>query len=279
MTHPELTLCELTDPGIAGIESYSPFCLKVHRALKHLGLPYTRRFGVEPGSHRAHNPLAQVPVLLAGERAVFDSSAILRYLDDVSGGRLVPREAKAASEAWLFEELADTAVNGFLVAARWADEENWKLVRDAYFAGAPAPVRWIVPGRIRAHVLRTLEARDVWRAGAEACWSRFRTLLDDLEARAPSSGFWVSEAPSVADFALFGQLHSLRTPLTARQAGWLAEHHALTAWLDRVDEATRGGALDSPQPVKRATSPTRSAMSKGFLMPPSAFMRADFSVR
>ena len=29
----------------------------------------------------------------------------------------------------------------FLVAARWADEENWPGVKSAYFAGMPAPVR------------------------------------------------------------------------------------------------------------------------------------------
>jgi glutathione S-transferase len=247
----DLTLCELTDPGIEGIESYSPFCLKVHRALKLLGLSYERRFGVEPGSHRALNPVGQVPILLVGDRPIADSTAIFRYLDERSGGRLVPRD-REASEAWLWEELADTSLNGFLVAARWADEENWLLVRDAYFAGAPAPVRWLVPGRLRSRVIATLEARDVWRAGAGACWSRYRRLLDDLDVRAPRDGFWVSDAPSVADLALFAQLQSLRTPLTVKQAGWIAERRHLSAWLDRVDAATRTAAVAGA--VSRARS-------------------------
>lgn len=248
----ELTLCELNDPGIEGIESYSPFCLKVHRALKLLGLPYVRRFGIEPGSHRAQNPVGQVPILLAGDRVIPDSTAIFRYLDLHSGGAFVPRDARAASEAWLFEELADTSLNGFLVAARWADEENWQLVRHAYFAGAPAPVRWIIPGRLRARVLSTLQARDVWRAGADACWVRYRRLLDDLDARAPKDGFWVSDTPSVADVALFAQLHSVRTALTAKQAGWIAERARLSAWLDRVDAATRKPAAATSLTSSRA---------------------------
>ena len=31
---PTLELCELADAGVPGVESFSPFCLKVHRALK-----------------------------------------------------------------------------------------------------------------------------------------------------------------------------------------------------------------------------------------------------
>ena len=34
MSTPKLVLCELADPGLPGIESYSPFCLKAHRALQ-----------------------------------------------------------------------------------------------------------------------------------------------------------------------------------------------------------------------------------------------------
>src|SRR5512139_2813903 len=111
MNHPHLALCELDDPGVEGQETYSPFCLKVHRALKLLRLPYERRFGVQPASHRAHNPSAQVPVLLADGRAIADSTEIFRYLDELSGGVLVPHEPVARAEAWLWEELADGALN------------------------------------------------------------------------------------------------------------------------------------------------------------------------
>ena len=40
---PTLVLCELTDPGIEGLESSSPFCLKAHRALRLAGLISLRR--------------------------------------------------------------------------------------------------------------------------------------------------------------------------------------------------------------------------------------------
>jgi glutathione S-transferase len=234
---PSLTLLEVADTGLPSIESYSPFCLKVHRALKYAGLPYTRNCAGNPASHRAYNPTGQVPVLLVGGEAVPDSTAILARII-----QLVPGRIASSPEALLWEELADTAFNGFLVAARWADERNWPATRAAYFGSMPAPVRAVVPGLIRRKVVRGLVARDVWRAGPEACWRRFGTLLDPLDARAPEQGFWLPGGLGVADLALFGQLHSLRTPLTPWQAEQVANRKRLSAWLDRVDEATRGTA-------------------------------------
>ncbi len=239
-TAPALTLCELADAGPWRLESLSPFCLKAHRALRLAGLRYERRHGTQPASHRALNPLAQVPVLLVDGRPVGDSTEILRVVDGLSGGALLRGlDARARAEAWCWEELGDTALNGFLVAARWADENNWPAVKSAYFAGMPAPVRAVVPAMLRRNVLRALHARDVWRAGAAVCWRRFDALLDDLDARAPAEGFWMGPRATVADLGLFAQLHGLRTDLTPAQRSAVARRARLSAWLDRVDVATR----------------------------------------
>src|SRR5262249_55236423 len=100
MTTPHLILCELTDPGLPGIESYSPLCRKGHRALKAARLPYERRHAARPAAHRTYNPTGQVPVLLVDGVPVTDSTAILR--------RIVawrPDALAAHAEAWLWEEM------------------------------------------------------------------------------------------------------------------------------------------------------------------------------
>jgi glutathione S-transferase len=249
MSTKELVLCELGETGIAGVESFSPFCLKTHRALKAAGLPYTRRHGSRPAAFRNYNRAEQVPVLLVDGEPVADSTEILRRIVALRPGALA-----AEPEAWLWEELADTALYGFIVAARWADDANWPLTRKAYFAKLPPVIRAIVPGRLRKRVVGTLVARDVWRAGPERCWARFEALLDQLEARAPERGWWCGGALSVADVALFGQLHSLRTPLTASQGASLARRIRLSAWLDRVHEETKCAA-----PIDSSASSSYSA--------------------
>jgi glutathione S-transferase len=228
-----LTLLELEDAMKYGVESLSPFCLKVHRALIAAGLDYERRHGDRPSAHRDHNRLGQVPVLLIDDRPVIDSTAILRRLVVMR-----PRAIDAQPEAWLWEEFADTSLNGFVVAARWADLDNWPRTRAAYFGGMPAPFYWFVPSLLRRRVMKNLVARDVWRGGALACWDHFLQILDDLEARAPEQGFWLGEKLSVADIAMFAQLHSLRTTLTEKQHRWIEERRKLRLWLNRVDEAT-----------------------------------------
>lgn len=239
---PPLTLCELADAKLPGLESFSPYCLKVHRALKVAGLKYTRNHGAHPGVFKKYNPTGQVPVLLIGEEAVSDSTAVLRRIQALAPGALGDGgDARANAEAWLWEEFADTSLNGFLVAARWADDRNWPGVREAYFGGMPALLRAIVPGRLRVRVIDSLKARDVWRAGAELCWTRFGETLDQLDARAPEAGFWLGPTITVADIAIFAQLHGLRNALTAWQQEQIKRRARLSAYLDRVD-ARSGGA-------------------------------------
>jgi len=242
---PKIVLCELGETGIANVQSYSPFCLKVHRALGLVGLEYTSRRGA-PRDFRALNAVEQVPVLLVDDDVITDSTRILARIEKlaVASGRpsLLPSDARARAEAWLWEDHADRALNGYLVAARWADDRNWPLVREAYFQGAPWFVKKLVAPMLRRKVLSGLVARDFLRAGEKALWDDFRRVLDCLEARAPFDGFWLGgENPTVADVAIFGQLHGLRTPLTFAQARELTLRPALTDWLDRVDEATFPG--------------------------------------
>lgn len=108
-------------------------------------------------------------------------------------------------------------------------------------------MRGLIAPLLRRRAVKRLVARDVWRGGAEACWDRFLTSLEDLEARAPRSGFWMGERLTVADIAIFAQLQSLRTPLTQWQSHAIGQKAALRGWLDRVDASTRGAAQTPAQ--------------------------------
>lgn len=236
---PPLTLVEIGEYNGAAHESLSPFCLKAHRALKALGLPYERKIIWNPAQGRQYNPTGQFPTLLVGEEKVPDSTAILNRLNALTGGKLNPDPDPAVrAEALLWEELGDTAVNGFLIAARWVDDRNWKPVSEVMFQRMPKLVLALLGPRLRKRMVRALVARDVWRAGPEACWRRFQALLDQLEDRAPRSGYWVGKALSVADIGLFSQLHQLRLPITAWQAEQIAKRPHLSAYLDRIHQET-----------------------------------------
>lgn len=243
-TVPRLVLCELGETDLPGLESYSPFCVKVHRALKYLGLPYERRHGL-PSSFKKYHPTGQVPVLLIEQpprelEAVGDSTDILVRLQQLAGRTFHgTADTRLAGEADLWEELADVSLVSYLAAARWADERNWPGVRERIFASVPGPLRGVVGGQVRKGIVKGLVAREVWRAGPETCWRRYEALLDSLEARAPEEGFWLGTF-SAADLSLFAQLFSLRQKITPWQSERISARPRLSRYVDRVDAATRG---------------------------------------
>ena len=240
-TQPSLVLCELGKTDIPGLESYSPFCLKVHRALALAKLTYASRHASNPAAYAKLNPAKQVPVLLVDGEPIADSSRIVAKLAELAPGALERGlDVRAHGEAFLWEEFADTVLSGFVVAARWADDDNWAAVSRAYFEGMPWPVRKLVVPRLRARVVGTLRARDVTTHGMAECWARFERTLDALEARAPSrESFWLGTDPTFADVSLFAQLRSLATPLTPRQKASIEARARLSAYVARVDSATR----------------------------------------
>lgn len=233
----QLVLCETATPDTATIDSYSPFCLKIHRALRAAGLRYERNMHANPGAFRKLNPAGKVPVLVADGRAIPDSTAILLEIARWTGA-LVPADGELRARAWLWEDYADRAVNGFLVAARWANDANWPRVCEAYFAAMPRLVRRMITPKIRKRVLTTLATRDFTLHGATQLQADFHAMLDHLEALAPTTGYWVSPEITVADVSLFGQLQSFRTGLTPHERSDVEARPRLRAYLDRVDVAT-----------------------------------------
>ncbi|MEM6558591.1 MAG: glutathione S-transferase [Myxococcota bacterium] len=229
---PQLVLCELEHRDGA-LETHSPFCLKIRRSLSLLGLKYESRASASPRAFKHLNPRGKVPVLLIDGEAIADSTRILLHLN-----RLYPGVLYRHRESGLWEELADTSLNAHLVAARWADPDQWKRTRKAFFGSMPWPLRAVLPVRIRRSVLRSLEARDIEYQDTERHEDAFLTMLDDFEARAPKKGFWLGEYPDAADLAIFSQLQSMRCELTPKQHRWIDQRRALGSYLRRVERAT-----------------------------------------
>lgn len=226
--------------GLPGWSSFSPFVLEVDRALKLAKLPFETR-QVDMMHLKKLNPLGQLPVLTIGDENVADSTRILHRIEALRPGSMTGGlDARGVGEAWLWEEFGDVALYPYVLTTRWIDDRGWPLPRRAFFGGVPAVIRPMVASMVRRDTIRRVHARDFTRAGLDACYARMNGVLDHLNARAPSEGFWMGPRPSVADLGLFAHLHSLRLPETPWRAEDLAKREALTRWLDRVDAATGG---------------------------------------
>jgi glutathione S-transferase len=229
-----------TGPAAEGWESFSPFVLQVARALKLAKLPFEQR-PVNMLKLKKLNPKGQLPVVTFQGENLPESAHILQRIETLNPGSMTAGlDARGIAEAWLWKEFADTALYPFVLATRWADERGWVVVRERFFASAPALLRPLVAPSVRKGVLKMLRERDFLRSGLPALYVRMGRVLDDLDTRAPDAGFWLGANASIADLALFSHLHSLRLPLTPWQAEVVAKRARLSRYLDRVDAATRG---------------------------------------
>lgn len=89
----------------------SPYSAKCRMAARHLGIKLeevTTDTGAEPADLVDNNPLGKIPVLIRdGESPVYDSVAIMHYLDRLSDGKLYPAKDEKRTDAEVLEALCD----------------------------------------------------------------------------------------------------------------------------------------------------------------------------
>lgn len=209
---------------------YSPYVAKVRKCLELKGLtfepvevPYLdRRELVAFTGGYAH-----VPVLDDGGEVVTDSARIVAYLDERYPPSLRADPLAVVVEQWAEGPLEEAA---FRVAAPGMED------RFAALQG----------GREDARAVWVLMKERRYGAGALAAWRRYRAehvravqaLLEPVAWAAARRAFFLGDAPTLADAAVYGQLFMLDVALP----GFVAEHlPALAAYYRRVHEAKRPG--------------------------------------
>ncbi len=227
---PQLIVCEVGTTDDPALPSYSPFVLKVHRALQLAGLPYTSEHRQKPIDWNDLNPAGQVPVLKLDGDVVIDSTDILKRIAALRPDAFDAKDV----EAQLWEEMADSDLNAFLIGARWGDDESWQRTRPAFFG--PAPDAVVLPMRERV-----AGSVSPLRRGQVEFRRQFLVRLAQLDKRAPKNGYWCTPHPSVADLAIFAQLHSLRSGLTPWYRDQVTSFRNLARYLDRIQ------TLNAPQ--------------------------------
>ncbi len=89
----------------------SPYSAKVRMAAHYCGLEFDSvptDTNADPDQLIDGNPLGKIPTLIAEDGSpVYDSRAIMQYLDRLSGRKLFPRNADKRTEAEVLEALCD----------------------------------------------------------------------------------------------------------------------------------------------------------------------------
>jgi glutathione S-transferase len=188
----------------------SPFARSVLATLEEKGAPY-RLAPVAPGTlqspeHLARHPFGRVPVLQHGDFCLYETQAILRYLDRVlPRQRLTPDDARRAARM-------DQAMN----------------INDWYLFNGVGTV--IVFQRI---IAPQLMGRAPDEAAIAAAMPKARTVFAELSRLLGGQSFFTGEALSLADLLLAPAVAYFT--MTPEWVELGVPHANLAAWIERME--------------------------------------------
>jgi glutathione S-transferase len=208
--------------------AYSPFAAKVRKCLELKGLtfevvevPYLDRRELLAATGGS----IQIPVLEDGGQVISDSPRITAHLDARYAPSLREDPLAVVIEGWADNVLEDVA---FRLAspglhARFTELAGGRADAAAFFRVIKE--RKFGPGCLEA-----------WHAQRTELADRVVGLLDPVARRLAARPFLLGDGPTLADAAVYGQLHMLQVGFP----GFVAERlTALVPWFERVRTARR----------------------------------------
>lgn len=208
--------------GIPG----SPFLRAVLAALEEKGAPY-RVQALNPGEHRGEayrrlHPFSRIPAVQHGDFTLYETQAILRYIDAVfDGPALQPKDPKAAARM-----------------------NQLMGVNDWYFF--PLVAGPVVFQRIIGPALMGHTPDEAVIAAAQPNAANCIRVINDLLG---DQAFLAGESLSLANLMLFPQLDYFgQTP----EGRALIGGTALKGWMQRMAERPSMQATLPPEPLRKA---------------------------
>ncbi|WP_137132908.1 glutathione S-transferase [Rhizobium sp. FY34] len=134
----------------------SPYSAKCRMAARHVGIDIEEvktDTNAAPAELLDNNPLGKIPVLIRdGEQPIYDSVAIMHFLDRQSGGLLYPKKDEKRTEAEVLEALCDGLTDCLIAIIYerrfrpeemqhqpWIDKQWEKVVRGLDYLEANLP--------------------------------------------------------------------------------------------------------------------------------------------
>lgn len=219
----------------------SPFVEKVVRALHLKGIGYALVPVKSPADFKKWNPrTGKMPVLEVGGERVYDSSRILRRLDEiVPDPPLFDADPAVAARQRFLEDWSDEALYWYVMAFRWsAPNEGATATQVAGSLPLPSFLLPIVKLVVARQIKGQAFAQGLVRLPLDVLSDELGRRLDELVVWLGDRPFFFADRPSGADLALFGQCTTIASGPTPQAEALVSARPALVAWRRRVDEAT-----------------------------------------
>jgi glutathione S-transferase len=192
-------------PGALDEPSMSGFCTKAMICLDMAGQPWRPRFTVD--SSKA--PFGKLPCLETPQGPVADSNLILKWLE-AKGAELFPGlDTAGRAQAHALIRMVEENLRYGMMYDRWADPEGWAAFMPIVFGNMPAPLRLVIPGKVRKDIVKGLKWQGLGRMSADARQACFDADLDALTDLLWERSWAVGSQPTAADAAIIPVLSGI----------------------------------------------------------------------
>jgi glutathione S-transferase len=218
----------------------SPFCDKIRRALHWKGQPYQiREISIRESltELKKINPAGKLPCLEHHGRFVADSTEIIHYLEETwPDPPLLPEDPAQLALCHLLEDWADESLYFYEMRLRFTLSHNAQRWIPELLAHDGFAVRTVGPCLVPRAMSSVLDKQGVGRKPLDAVLRDVQRHLDAVSNLLGERDWLVGEALSLADIAVFAQLHCIRG--TDEGGKLIGNRAGLSAWMERVDRAT-----------------------------------------
>jgi glutathione S-transferase len=187
-----------------GLQSPSPFCLKLETWLRIAGIPYTPLILDKPPQSKT----GKVPYMLLDDGSILaDSNVIIRTLARERGIDLDDQQApEQQARAHAVLRLVEESMYFTGVWERWMLPAYWHITRDGYFGTLPGPMRALFAGLVRRKIKAVLHGQGTLRYEPEEILARGAADIRALSALLGQQAYFHGLRPGVADASAYGML-------------------------------------------------------------------------
>ena len=217
-----------------GSRNLSPFCLKLETYLRMVELPYE----VAEAADVRKAPKRKLPYIKDGDRTIADSHFIIDYLKQTYGDPLdkdlsLPEQGISLA----FHRLMEENLYWVSVYSRWAEDENWKVIRKIYFSELPPVLRSILPELIRRDTLKKMDGHGMGRHSREEIYEIGKRDIKALSDFLSGKPFLLGDRPTSLDATGYGFLANLfRVELPSVLADYAKRFDNLSGYCDRMED-------------------------------------------
>ncbi len=201
----------ITFPAAFDEPSASPFCVKAMCLLKASGVDWIPKFTSDPRKA----PNGKLPILIDGENTIADSEAIRANLEDTYAcdfDKGLTPEQRATSRAVI--RMVEEHLYFVMVGNRWLNDDNWPLVKQAFFGEMPKPLGGLVAHIARKKTRAQVVAQGTGRHSVQVQTERARQDIEAIKAMLGDKPYLFGDTPTAADMSVVPIIRGISTSPT-----------------------------------------------------------------